>query len=349
MESVMQPDTSSTHTGRTSRFAAAGVALMGASLIAATPVAPILPSTQHHAVQLTADFLGLSSLFERTVDNVTDLINNANVFDVFEQVGSNWFDYGHLIVGMENAPLDDRPQDPEPRTITSGFAGIGEALDKMIFGAPGMAQGHEKYPGLEGLFEQISGSLKDGDIYSAFNYVNIWLLYGIEEAGKSLGPVLSIPAREMENISSLFNEFTGPLVGWAMIKQVADVLMSPAIGAIYQTLQNTSEFFSGDIGALFNMPADVLNTVLNGYIVPETESVFRGLLTENGLFDLLLNQWPARAAEALEVGTADLPVNAVVLLPAAEAGPDLLDSAALDGGAVDAGLLSGGLLDLFGL
>ncbi|MGV0624532.1 hypothetical protein [Mycolicibacter minnesotensis] len=331
-------------TSRTSRFAAAGVAVMGASLIAATPVMPVMPavsSTQHHAVELTADFLGLSSLFERTADNIGDLINNANVFDVLGQVGSNWLDYGHLIIGMKDAPLDDRPQDPQPRTITSGFAGVGEALERMIFGDTGTSQGHDKYPGLEGLFEQVTGALREGDIYGAFNYINIWALFGIEEAGKSMGPVLSIPAREMMNISSLFNEFTGPLVGWAMIKQLGDITMSPMIGGMYQFMQNISEVFSGDIGALFSMPADVLNSVLNGYIVPETGAVFRGLLNENSLFDMLLNQWPGRAAEALEVGTADLPVNAVEVLPA-ESGYDLLD-----GGVVDSG--DAGLLDVSGL
>ncbi|MEB3035172.1 hypothetical protein [[Mycobacterium] nativiensis] len=303
--------------------------MAGAGLVAVHPIAPGLQEARHHAVQLTAGFdgfFGWSSVFERGAENLEALFNNANIFDVVGQVASNWGDYGQLILGMEDVPLDARPG-MEPRFITSGFAGIGEAFEKMIYGVEGQ---DVKYPGLEVLLERMGEALAAGNPFEAFNELNIWTLYGIEDIGKSLGPVLSIPAREMMNQSSLLNEFIGPLDGWAFIKQVSDAMMSPMIGLVYQLTENITAAAGGDLEALFSLPADVLNTVLNGYIVPETEDVFTGILTEGGIFDLLLNQWPARAAEALTVGTADLPVNAVEVPDLGAAGTDLLDAGLWD-------------------
>lgn len=329
MEFALHHDTTRFRAGRTARLTAAGIALAGAGLVAVHPVAPGLQEARHQAVQLTAGFdgfFGWSSVFERGAENLEALFNNANVFDVVGQVASNWGDYGQLIIGMEDVPLDARPG-MEPRFITSGFAGIGEAFEKMIFGVEGQ---DVKYPGLEVLLERMGEALAAGNPFEAFNELNIWTLYGIEDIGKSLGPVLSIPAREMMNQSSLLNEFIGPLDGWAFIKQVSDAMMSPMIGLVYQLTENITAAAGGDLEALFSLPADVLNTVLNGYIVPETEDVFTGILTEGGIFDLLLNQWPARAAEALTVGTADLPVNAVEVPDLGAAGTDLLDAGLWD-------------------
>ncbi|OBK87249.1 hypothetical protein A5649_18035 [Mycolicibacter heraklionensis] len=323
MEFAVHPDTTRLGNGRPTRLAAAGIALAGASLIAVNPVAPMLQDTiRQQAVQLT----GWESLFERTSENLTALMESSNVNTLLGQYGSNWSDYAQLIIGMEDVPLDAR-EGMSPRFITSGFAGINEALDKMI---DGDESNPVRYPGLEVLMERISDYMSQGDPFNAFNEFNIWYLYGIEEMGKSLGPVLSIPAREMMNQSSLLNEFIGPLDGWAFIKQVSDAMMSPMIGAVYQLTQNITAAAGGDLEALFNLPADLLNTVLNGYIVPETEDVFTGILTEDGIFDLLLNQWPARAAEALTVGTADLPVNAVEVPDLGAAGADLLDGGLWD-------------------
>nr|CRL82872.1 hypothetical protein CPGR_06102 [Mycolicibacter nonchromogenicus] len=106
--------------------------------------------------------------------------------------------------------------------------------------------------------------------------------------------------------------------------------MAPMIGVIYQLTETITEVLGGDFNALLSFPADLVNTVINGYIVPETEDVFVGLINEGSIFDLLFDDWPARAAEALTVGTADLPVNAVEILPA-DAGVDLFDFDALLG------------------
>ncbi|MGB3287600.1 hypothetical protein [Mycolicibacter algericus] len=321
MEFVLHLDTTRRSTGQATRIAAAGITLAAAGLIAVNPVAPALQDFRHHAVQLT----GWESLFERTSESIAALTENSNVNALLDQYASNQSDYLQLIMGMENVPLDMRPQDlPDGRTITSGFAGIERAVDLLINGDGGqaMAEGHFKYPGLEELMSQISGSENS---FEAFNYVNIWLLYGIEEAGKALGPVLSIPALEAMNQSSLLNEFIGPLVGWAFIKQASDALMAPTIGAMYQLVENIGAASGGDLEALFNLPADVLNSYLNGYVVPETGDVFTGLLTEGGIVDLLTNEWAARAAEAITVGTAHLPVNAVDVPDPGEAGADLFD------------------------
>lgn len=317
MQFVLHPDPTRSSTRRATRLAATGIALAGAGAIALTPIAPVVQGAQHQAVQLTA---GWDSLFERTSESLAALMENSNVSTLLGQYSSNWGDYMQLIIGMEDVPLDAR-DGLSPRFITSGFAGINEALEKMI---DGDESNPAKYPGLEVLLERMTEYMGQGDPFNAFNEYNIWFLYGIEEMGKSMGPVLSIPAREMMNQSSLMNEFIGPLDAWAFIKQASDAMMSPMVGVIYQLTQNVTAAMGGDIEALFNLPADVLNTMLNGYIVPETNEVFTGMLTEGGIYDLLLNQWPARAAEALSVGTADLPTNAVDVPDLAVAGPDLL-------------------------
>ncbi|OBI06811.1 hypothetical protein A5715_19340 [Mycolicibacter heraklionensis] len=328
MELALHPEPTK-RTRRATRLTAAGIALAGAGLVAVHPVTPDLQDVRHQAVQLTAgldDFFGWSSVFERTGENLQALFDNANVFDVLGQVASNWSDFGQLIIGMEDVPLDARPG-MEPRFITSGFLGVGDALEKMIFGVEG---NDVKYPGLEVLLERMGEALANGNPYLAFNDLNLWTLYGIEDIGKSLAPVLSIPARQAENISSLLNEFIGPLDAWSFIKSLSETVMAPMIGIFYQLAETLTEVLGGDFNALLSFPADLVNTVVNGYIVPETDNVFVGLINEGSIFDLLLDDWPARAAEALTVGTADLPVNAVEILPA-DAGVDLFDFDALLG------------------
>lgn len=337
MNFALQPDGTRSRSGLATRLAATGIAVAGAGLVAVHPVAPTLQDVRHQAVQLTAgfdDFFGWSTVFERTAANLGDLFNNANVFDVIGQEASNWVDYGQLIIGMEDVPLDAR-EGMAPRFVTSGFAGVGEAFEKMIFGVEGQ---DVKYPGLEVLLERMGEALANGNPFEAFNELNIWTLYGIEDIGKAMGPVLSIPARAAENMSSLLDEFIGPLNAWAFIKESSQTMMAPMIGLVYQLTETLTNVLGGDFGALLSAPADLVDTLINGYIVPETEAVFVGLLNNGSIFDLLLVDWPARAAEALTVGTADLPVNAVEILPA-EAGADLFDG----------GLFSGGLLDIFGL
>lgn len=321
MEFVLHPHRSRRSSGQATRIAAAGIALAGAGLIAVNPIAPALQDFRHHAVQLT----GWESLFERTSESIAALTENSNVNALLDQYASNQSDYSQLIMGMENVPLDHR-EGLDPRFVTSGFAGINHAINLMVNGDGGEAivgGEHLRYPGLEELSNQVSESLQNGDFFGAFNHVNIWLLYGIEDIGKALGPVLSIPALEAMNQSSLLNEFIGPLDGWAFIKQASDALMAPTIGALYQLTESIGAASGGDLQALFNLPADVLNSYLNGYVVPETGDVFTGLLTEGGIYDLLTNEWAARAAEAITVGTAHLPVNAVDVPDPGEAGADL--------------------------
>ena len=333
MEFALRPDATRFTPGRTTRLAAAGLALAGAGLVAVHPVAPALNDAQHQAVQLTAGmdgFFGWSSVFERAADNISTLVNDANVFDVLGQYASNLGDYGQLIIGMEDVPLDAREGLP-PRFVTSGFAGIGEAVQRMIFGVEGQ---DVKYPGLEVLLERMGEALANGNPFEAFNELNIWTLYGIEDMGKAMGPVLSIPAREAENMSSLLNEFIGPLDAWAFIKSISQTMMAPMIGITYQLTESITQVLGGDFGALLSAPADLVNALINGYIVPETGAEFVGLLNNDSIFDLILVDWPARAAEALTVGTADLPVNAVDLPDSSVAGADLFD---------------GGLLGLLGL
>jgi len=319
VELVSHPDTTKRSTGRAARTAAAGIALAGAGMIAVNPIAPALQDFRHQDVHLVS----WESLIERTNENLAALTENSNINALLAQYASNQSDYLQLITGMEDVPLDHR-EGLSPRFVTSGYAGINEALDKMINGADGTVGGdHDRYPGLEQLFNQMSEALQNGSPFEAFNHFNIWLLYGFEDIGKALGPVLSIPALEAMNQSSLLNEFIGPLDGWTLIKQASDALMAPTIGALYQLTENITAASGGDLEALFNLPSDVLNSYLNGYIVPETGDVFTGLLTEGGIYDLLTNEWAARAAEAITVGTAHLPVNAVDLPDPGEAGSDL--------------------------
>lgn len=315
---------------RTSRFAAAGVALVGAGLITVNPAAPVPPDIQHRYVHLTAgadDFMGWSSVFERAGDNLDALLSNSNIPTLLEQIGGNLKDYGQLIIGMENVPLDARIVDGEPMTrfVTSGFAGIGDALQKMIFG---VESDPFKYPGLETLFERMADYAADGNAFGVFNDLNLWTLYGLEDIGKAMAPVLSIPARMLENLSSAVSEFVGPLDAWSFIKEFSGTQMEPLIGVFYQLANTITQAVGGDLNALLSAPADLMNALINGWEVPDTPNVFVGLLNDGSLLDALLVDWPARLAEALTVGTADLPTNAA--------------SAAAD--AVD----PGAFLDLFG-
>lgn len=315
---------------RTSRFAAAGVALVGTGLILVNPAAPVPPDIQHRYVHLTAgadDLMGWSSVFERAGDNLDALLSNSNIPALLEQIGGNLTDYGQLIIGMENVPLDVRIVDGEPMTrfVTSGFAGVGEALQKMIFG---VESDPFKYPGLETLFERMADYAADGNAFGVFNDLNIWMLYGLEDIGKAMAPVLSIPARMLENLSSAVSEFVGPLDAWSFIKEFSGTQMEPLIGVFYQLANTITQAVGGDLNALLSAPADLMNALINGWEVPDTPNVFVGLLNDGSIFDALLVDWPARLAEALTVGTADLPTNAA--------------SAAAD--AVD----PGAFLDLFG-
>ena len=76
MQLALRPDSMSRET-HTNRFLVAGVALVGASLIAVNPVTPTLPAVRHIAVQLTSGEQDWTQVFATAEDNLTALESEA--------------------------------------------------------------------------------------------------------------------------------------------------------------------------------------------------------------------------------------------------------------------------------
>lgn len=316
-------------TTRVNRFMAAGVAMVGASLIAVNPLAPNVASDvehliEHRAVELTSglgDVVGdYESVFSQAGANLQTLSGEAGVAlpRLLQQIGTNLSGESGLI---SNALLG--AQTGLQNALYGGWYG---GDDGFVFGLFGGSVTHAGVTESGSTLQQILGALGHGDAFSAFSFYDEWALEALDHTMKPLlSPILSTAKAGATPTPTLPNEFlqsltnlTNTFMTYANLKSLTDTLLSPELGVTFGLLGGLSKI-GGDVstgnlgGALtdvLKMPADLAGDLLNGYVYPSavynpTGEAFAGLLNNGGLLQQLLVTWPNQLATALGARATD--------------------------------------------
>ncbi|ORA74880.1 hypothetical protein BST25_07055 [Mycobacterium heidelbergense] len=290
---------------------AAGVALVGASLIAVNPVAPtIAADIQEHAVRLTstiADDLGDLTASAATVAGSLDFDGLAGAaaaasvpgpigewVNVFTQAVSNLQQLGGEITA------DPFPILAQVLHNQLGFANtLGSNLQAMGAGLqPLLTQQLPK--NLQTLFSSIAA----GHISTGVGTFNTDLLLGLLPIATPLENILAIPGEMAQNLANVLTQ---------QLPNVGLTLMLLPLAASLGTSQAVADGLQSVVDAwgagqplqalvdVVNLPAIATGAFVNGY--NSTVGIgFSGLLGSSGVFDELLVNIPQSIATTLANG-----------------------------------------------
>jgi hypothetical protein len=246
---------------------ATGVALVGASAIALSPIQPIgsvaLPlsnanvpaAVSNIAIELAAQ----PNPIEAWVNVFTGAVTNA----------------GALGAALLADPL------PIGRQAAQNWIGYGEILSTALSGA---AQGTYDYltNQLPQLLKTASQQIAAGEPAAAASTINEMLGAAILSVGLPFFPVMEIPGKITDNLTAAVKSLTG-------IETLFGLLLA-AIGpptGITQAIGDTAQVVVDAVGAgdygtaiteLINLPATLTGALINGY-TPPGGSIMPGLLT----------------------------------------------------------------------
>jgi hypothetical protein len=275
---------------------AGAVAIVGAGLIAANPIAPAVEShVVHRDVRLAS---GADALIDTASSTgsladwntvITDAVTNlqqigtelqADPFPVLAQVLANQIEFGD--------------------TIGTSLQSLGSGLSTLI---------SDELPGqLQTLFTGIEA----GDISTSVNNFTTGLLVDLLPGASSLVNIFDIPGDIGQNLANVLTDNV-PNVG-------LETLLAP-IGILFGTSQALADGSQAIVDAfdagqtdqaftdLLSLPAFVTSALLNGYDVSDTFGFsYAGLLSSlesasgPGLLDEFLVQIPQGIAETLANG-----------------------------------------------
>ena len=328
MQLALRPDSMCRET-HTNRFLVAGVALVGASLIAVNPVTPTLPAVRHIAVQLTAGEQDWTQVFATAEDNLTALESEAATAnsDLSTAISTEFGGYGDQLSGALSN-LETNVGD----VFYGGWYGSDDGYVFGLFG--GSVTGPD---GTEtgSTLQEIATALEQGNLFNAFSYFDTWSLESTDHTLRYLvEPFLSVTshgsttestiAQLLQTFTNLYEEFGT----YTNLKDFSDALLSPPLGIVFGLSQDldgiATDLSSGNIDQALtdigNLPSDLTGDVLNGYVDPYSNGeAFAGLLASGGVLDELLVTFPEQLATAL--GEATAPESAAAVTTAL---PDLL-------------------------
>jgi hypothetical protein len=313
------------------RFLVAGVAALGAGIVAITPTTPSLPNVAHRAVQLTAGEQDWTQVLTTAEDNLTNLESEAATANsgLSSAVGAELSGFETQISdaftgvesGLQNA-------------ISGGWYG---SDDGYVFGLfPGSVSGPD---GIEtgSTLQEISTALDQGNALSAFSYFDTWSLETVDHTLKPLlSPLidetskgvttLGIPAELSQTFTNVLEEFGN----YNELKALGDALLAPELSVAFGLSNDldgiATDLSSGDstqaLTDLSNLSSDLTGDLLNGWTDPYTGTgeAFTGLLNTGSILEELLVTWPGQLATALGESTAPAAADAV-----STALPDLFD------------------------
>lgn len=281
----------------------AGLAVLGAGVLAVSPLAPAAADVQRLAAHLVNDSAPVDGEAPTTVDWATVMHNaTENLNALQDRFDANPFPDLHAWSDLQ-----------------SGYGQmVGDEVQESLKGIEGIWSGYGPAVGLENLLPQITEFLQSGDVTSAYSLVNVDMLFdmlnitqpffnhiphGTDELIQGASGITGDMLRHLAAVSDVFADYS-------VWKDLAQAAMSPAIGALFQAMQSTTElsnlFAAGDttgaMTALTNLPAQVTDALLNGYspLGGLHQDDFVGLLTQGSLLDQLLVIIPGKVAEALD-------------------------------------------------
>jgi len=300
---------------------AGAVAIVGAGLIAANPVAPAIEShVVHRDVRLVS---GADALIDAASSTgsladwntvITDAITNlqqigtefqADPFPALAQVLANQIEFGD--------------------TISTNLQSLDSGLSTLIT---------DELPGqLQTLFSGIEA----GDISTSVNNFTTGLLVDLLPGASSLVNIFDIPGDIGQNLANLLTDNV-PNIG-------LETLLAP-VGILFGTSQALADGSQAIVDAvdagqtdqafadLLSLPAFVTNALLNGYDVSDTFGFsYAGLLSSlesasgPGLLDEFLVQIPQGIAETLANGATPATLAADWSALLAEFAPNLATDA----------------------
>ncbi len=314
---------------RDNKLLLAGVAMVGASVIAVNPVAPALPSVADRAVELSAweDLFAVwSNALATTADNVaargSDLATIA--FPAFVANNTSPDLYAELF-GILFNPVPGLTQ------FVTDLPGYAEIVNSGL--AEASAGLTEHFDELPVTLQSAWDNMLAGQFTQAFADVVSWGIFGLGEAGWPLFPAFEIPGdiargfgaeKIAEVLDLVFVGDGNAATGYAYS------LLSPPITAAYQMTDIlnviSGSLYEGDwetaLSEIVNAPAKVLDAFLNGYqpsVAAEWET-FPGLFSEDGPIDTFFVKLPTAIAEIFaeneeseETETADTGTTDVTL------------------------------------
>ncbi|MCV7051571.1 hypothetical protein H7H82_13380 [Mycobacterium heidelbergense] len=304
--------------------------MVGASLIAVTPIAPapVPVEIQQRAVELTSGIgdvvTDYQDVFNQSVANLQILGSQAEIAipGLLDQIGGNLSGYGGLInagllgaqTGLQNA-------------LYGGWYG---GDDGFVFGLFGGSVTHAGVTETGSTLQEILTSLGQGNFYGAFGYYDEWVLEAMDHTLKPLlSPILNtakagatptptIPGEMLQTLTNVSNTF----LSYSNLKALSGALLSPQISVTFGALQDLGkiggDLSTGNLGGAvtdaLKMPANFVGNLLNGYVNPSalynpTGQAFTGLLNSGSLLQQLLVTWPNQLAQAL--GQSTTPAAAV--------------------------------------
>lgn len=314
---------------RDNKLLLAGVAMVGASVIAVNPVAPALPSVADRAVELSAwedPFAVWSNTLATTAGNVaargSDLATIA--FPAFVANNTSPDLYAELF-GILFNPVPGLTQ------FFTDLPGYAEIVNSGL--AEASAGLTEHFDELPATLQSAWDNMLAGQFTQAFADVVSWGIFGLGEAGWPLFPAFEIPGdiargfgaeKIAEVLDLVFVGDGNAATGYAYS------LLSPPITAAYQMTDIlnviSGSLYEGDwetaLSEIVNAPAKVLDAFLNGYqpsVAAEWET-FPGLFSEDGPIDTFFVKLPTAIAEIFaeneeseEAETADTGTTDVTL------------------------------------
>lgn len=223
----------------------AGIALLGAGMIAVTPVAPPMPDVEVAALQLAASIDPLApwvDVFNTTSANATE------VFDFFSE----------STVALQKAIVDEVGAlggliVNNPTAIGDVLSAIGGNLEDMFAAAT--------FAGVD-----VASSAGTALGAQTLDFNHLWALQYISgmDMGTAMGHVVQIPA--VEPAAEIFTLLSSPLSG-VLIGAVGP-FVSPGVAVINSTGAFTDNLGAGDLSAavqdLLAAPASAVGAFFNG-------------------------------------------------------------------------------------
>jgi hypothetical protein len=301
---------------RATRFLVAGVAVLGAGLVAVNPTTPTLTNVQHRAVLLTAGEEDWTQVLMTARDNLTTLESDAATAN--SELSS--------AIGTELSGFETQ--------ISTALTGAETGFDNAFYG--GWYGNDDGY--VFGLFggsvtdsangvtetgstlQEIATALDQGNLFDAFSYFDTWSLEFADHTLRYLvEPFLSVTshgvtteslsAELLQTFTNVYEEFGT----YTELKNLSDALLSPPLGVAFGLTSDidtiASDLSSGDytqaLTDLTNLPSDLSGDVVNGFVDPYANGeAFAGLLASGGVLDELLVTFPEQLATALGESTA---------------------------------------------
>jgi hypothetical protein len=308
---------------RANQFLLASIAMVGAGLIAANPVAPSQPDIQHRAVQLTAGEQDWTQVLATAEDNLTTLESEAATAnsDLSSAISTE-------LSGFETQ-ISSALSGAETGLENAFYGGWYGSDDGYVFGLFGGSVTDTANGVTEtgSTLQEIATALEQGNLFDAFSYFDTWSLEFADHTLRYLvEPFLSvtshgvttesIAAQLLQTFTNVYEEFGT----YTNLKDFSDALLSPPLGVAFGLTGDldtiATDLSSGNIDQALtdigNLPSDLTGDVINGYVDPYSNGEpFAGLLASGGVLDELLVTFPEQLATALGESTAPESADAV--------------------------------------